>query len=48
MINSTDLIIGVSIIILNLIPIILNKQKYFNITIPLSLLLGAIRVLFLE
>lgn len=47
MINTIDLIIGISIIIINLIPFVLNKQKYLSITIPLSLLIGAIRVLFL-
>ncbi len=47
MINQIDLLFGITIIVLNLIPIILNKSKYLNITIPISLLLGAIKVLFL-
>ncbi len=46
MIEQTNLIFGVIIIILNLIPFLTN-QKYFRVTIPLSLLLAAIRVLFI-
>lgn len=48
MITATNLIFGLLIIIINLIPIILKKNKYFHITIPLSLLIGAIKVLFLN
>jgi hypothetical protein len=47
MINTINLIIGISIIVLNLIPLFTN-QKYFKITIPISLLIGAIRVLFMS
>jgi len=47
MIDITNLLFGLVIIILNLIPFFTN-QKYFKITIPLSLLLGAIKVLFLN
>lgn len=47
MIEQTNLVFGISIIILNLIPLF-TKQKYLKITIPLSLLLGAIKVLFLN
>jgi len=47
MIDKINLIFGITIIILNLIPIITKKYKYFGITLPLSLLLGAIKVLFL-
>ena len=46
MIDQTNLIIGVGIIILNLIPFF-TKQKYLKITIPLSLLIGAIKILFM-
>jgi len=42
---DNNLIFGITIIILNLIPFF-TKQKYLRITIPLSLLLGAIKVLF--
>jgi len=48
MINNVNLILGGGIIILNLIPMILNKPKYLKLTIPLSLLIGAIKVLFLN
>lgn len=47
MIDMLNVITGSVIIILNLIPLLLKKQKYLNITIPLSLLIGAIKVLFL-
>ena len=47
MIDNLNLLFGVTIIILNLIPLF-TKEKYFNITVPLSLLLGAIRVLFMN
>jgi len=43
----TNIIFGVGILILNLIPFF-TKQKYLQITIPLSLLLAAIKVLFLQ
>lgn len=46
MINQIDLIIGGMIILINLIPLF-TKQKFLKITIPLSLLIGAIRVLFI-
>lgn len=46
MIEQTNLIFGIALIVLNLIPFITN-QKYFKITIPLSLLIGAIKVLFM-
>jgi len=38
-------LLGVGLIILNLIPIIIKQPKYLQITIPISLLLTAIRVL---
>lgn len=47
MIEQTNLIFGIAIIILNLIPFFTN-QKYFKITVPLSLLIGAIKVLFMS
>ncbi len=40
-----NIILGLGLIILNLIPFIIKKPKYLQITIPLSLLLTAIRVL---
>jgi len=42
---ETNTILGIGIIILNLIPIIIKKPKYLQITIPISLLMAAIRVL---
>ena len=48
MIEQTNLLFGIAIIVLNLVPVFLKKQKYFKITIPLSLLLGAIKVLFIQ
>lgn len=44
---ATNLIFGIGIIILNLIPFF-TKPKYLQVTIPLSLLLVAIKVLFLN
>ena len=46
MIEQTNLILGSAIILLNIIPIIIKKDKYFQITIPLSLLIAAIKVIF--
>lgn len=46
MTEISNLIFGITIILLNLIPILMKKQEYFKVTIPLSLLLGAIKVLF--
>jgi len=47
MIEITNLIFGGLIILINLIPMITGKWKYLQITVPLSLLIGAIKVLFL-
>jgi hypothetical protein len=47
MIDLNNIIFGIFLIILNLIPLFTN-QKYFKITVPLSLLIGAIKVLFLN
>jgi hypothetical protein len=46
--NSINLITGILILILNLIPLIFKKPKYFGITLPLSLLIALIRVLFVK
>ncbi len=48
MIEQTNLIIGIAIIIINLIPFITKKNKYLQITIPISLLITAIRFLFFK
>lgn len=45
MIDITNLIFGGSIIILNLIPFIVKKPKYLTITIFISLLLAAIKII---
>ncbi len=47
MIEITGVITGIVIILLNLIPLVLRKPEYLRVTIPLSLLIGAIKVLFL-
>ncbi|MBS3115240.1 hypothetical protein J4482_01280 [Candidatus Woesearchaeota archaeon] len=47
MIEPLNLWFGLTIIAINLVPILFRKWKYFQITIPVSLLLGAIKVLFL-
>jgi len=47
MINLINIITGTLIIILNLIPFILKKQQYLQVTLRLSLLIGAVNVLFL-
>lgn len=46
--NTINILTGGLILILNLIPLILNKPKYFSITLPLSLLIAVIRVLFIK
>ncbi len=47
MIETTNLITGIAIIVLNLIPLFTNA-KYYRVTIPLSLLIAAIKILFLQ
>lgn len=44
--EPVNLIIGGGLAILNVIPLILKKEEYLRITIPLSLLIAAIKVLF--
>ncbi len=44
---DTNLIIGLGVVVLNLIPLF-TKQKYFSVTIPISLLIVAIKVLFFK
>ena len=48
MIEINNLIFGGTIIILNLVPFIFRKPKWFQLTISLSLLIGAIKVLFIS
>lgn len=43
----TNIITGVLIIVLNGLPLILKRTEYLKVTIPLSLLIAAIKVLFL-
>ena len=47
MMELTNIITGVLIILLNVIPILSQKPHYLKVTIPLSLLIAAIKVLFL-
>jgi hypothetical protein len=44
---TLNIIIGVIILILNLIPLF-TKPKYFEITLPLSILIAVIRILFIQ
>ncbi len=48
MINIANLITGILIIGLNIIPLLVKNPKYYSITLPLSLLIAAIRVLFIK
>ena len=43
----TNISLGTIILILNLIPFLLKKTKYYGITLPLSILLAVIRIYFL-
>jgi len=45
-ITQINIITGILIFGLNLIPLLLKKTKYYGITLPLSLLIAVIRVLF--
>lgn len=47
MTDNLNIYIGIFIIIINLIPLVLKKPKYFGITIPLSLLIAMIKYLFM-
>ena len=47
MMEITNIITGIVIITLNLIPLILKQPQYLKVTIPLSLLIAAIKVLFM-
>ncbi len=47
-INSINLITGILILVLNVLPLILKKPKYYGITLPLSLLIAVIRVIFMN
>lgn len=47
MIEITNIITGLVIIVLNLIPLVLKQPQYLKVTIPLSLLIAAVKVLFL-
>lgn len=44
--ETLNLVVGAALIILNAIPLILKKEEYLRVTIPLSLLIAAIKVLF--
>lgn len=41
MVNE-NIVIGIAMIVLNLIPILLRKFKWLNITIPISVILALI------
>jgi len=42
-----NIITGILILGLNLIPLLFRKTKYYGVTLPVSLLIATIRVLFL-
>ena len=44
--ETLNLVVGVVLIVLNAIPLILKREEYLKVTIPLSLLIAAIKVLF--
>ena len=46
--TQINLITGILLIIINLVPLIIKKPKYYKIALPLSLLIAAIRVLFIQ
>ena len=47
-INNINLITGILIFILNLIPLLTKKIKYYGITLPLSVLIIIIRIMFVK
>ncbi len=47
MIELTNTITGILIILLNGIPFVLKKQEYLRVTLRLSVFIAAITVLFL-
>lgn len=48
MINTLNIAIGFLVLIINLLPLILKKPKYYSITLIVSLLIVLIRVLFVK
>jgi len=46
--NSANIITGTLILILNLIPLVFRKTKYYGVTLPLSLLIAVIRIFFIK
>lgn len=48
MIDALNLGIGFLVLILNLLPLILKKPKYYSITLILSVLIVLIRILFVK
>lgn len=48
MIDVINLVTGGLVLLLNLIPLISGKSKYYSLTLPLSLLIVIIRVLFIK
>ena len=45
--SSINIILGIIVLILNSIPIIINKRKYFGLTLSISSLIIVIRILFI-
>lgn len=48
MINILNIGIGLLVLIINLLPLILKKPKYYSVTLIVSLLVVLIRVLFVK
>jgi predicted permease len=47
-VNTINLTTGILVLILNLIPLITKKTPFYGLTLPLSLLIVLIRVLFIK
>ncbi len=47
-IDWANVITGIIILVLNLIPLITQKTKYYGITLPLSVLIAVIKILFVK
>jgi hypothetical protein len=47
-INNINIYLGIIIIILNAIPFLTGKTKYYGLTLPISILLALIRIFFVN
>ena len=44
--DTGNIITGIIILLLNLIPFLTKKTKYYGVTLPLSVLIAVIKILF--